>query len=183
MKQTKVINFFAGPNAGKSTCAAELFGYMKRKEINCEYTGEAAKDHAWEKDYFSLDDQLKVFADQARRQYRLLGEADYIITDSPLMLTTVYLQDACKKYKEKDEVLYSKFVGNLYGLAKNTFDLYDNINFFVRRGDRKFQQEGRKHSYEECLVLDQKIQHMLDINDIEYQEIDDINPVIKKLGI
>lgn len=43
-----VINLFGGPSTGKSTTAAEIFVYLKKKKINCEYITEYAKDKTWE---------------------------------------------------------------------------------------------------------------------------------------
>lgn len=184
MRQTKVINFFAGPNAGKSTCAGELFGYMKRKEINCEYVQEKAKEYAWENDTFSLSDQLSIFAEQNRRQYRLIGKTDYIITDSPIFLGAAYFPGSMPLFKElcPDE-RYDNFIFEVISLTFSAFMMYNNYNYFVRRGQRKFQQEGRMQDYAGCLALDDKVKELLKTYNVDFTEIDNIYEVIEDLGI
>lgn len=181
MKATKVINFFAGPNAGKTTLALELAAYMKRNEYDCEFIGEEAKDRCYDEDKMGLDDQLMMFANQARRQYRLLGTVDYIITDSPLLLAQVYIPGSHERFK-RDMVDYSLFMGSFLSLTRDTFNLYNNANFFVRRGNKKYVPHGRKHTEEECLIADEKAKDALFKNNSTYFEIDDLEPVKFWLG-
>ena len=95
---TKVINFYGGPSAGKSTMAAQLFGIMKANRFNVEYVPEFAKDLTW-KQSKCLDDQLYVFAVQHHALYTLLGQVDYIITDSPLLLSLHYVTIGLSKFQ------------------------------------------------------------------------------------
>lgn len=44
MKNTIIVNLFAGPGAGKSTGAAYIFSKLKLAGIDCEYVSEFAKD-------------------------------------------------------------------------------------------------------------------------------------------
>ena len=94
---TKVINFYGGPSAGKSTMAAQLFGIMKSKRLNVEMVPEFAKDLTWKKSG-CLDDQVYVFANQNHALYTLLGQVDYIITDSPLILGLHYAKHGLNKF-------------------------------------------------------------------------------------
>ena len=48
MKDTIVVNLFAGPGAGKSTGAAYIFSMLKMAGIDTEYVNEYAKDKVWE---------------------------------------------------------------------------------------------------------------------------------------
>lgn len=83
----KVINLLSGPGAGKSTTAAGLFYQMKLKGINVELITEYAKDMTWEERYNTLSNQLYIFAKQYSRQLRVKNKVDYIVTDSPLLLS------------------------------------------------------------------------------------------------
>ena len=40
---TMVVNCYAGPGAGKTTCAWEVASQLKKKGINTEYVSEYAK--------------------------------------------------------------------------------------------------------------------------------------------
>jgi adenylate kinase family enzyme len=161
---TKVINLLAGPGAGKSTLAAELFAEMKWDGISCELVGEVAKELTWEGHHNVLEDQLYVSAMQNRRLQRLLGKVDYIITDSPLILCHVYMSQA---YKD--------------GFAKMMIDLwnlYDNRNYYVDR-QKKYVAAGRNQTEEEARQVDERVLDALNEFGITRMNI----PGVKKHGV
>ena len=85
MAKTLVINLFAGPGAGKSTCAWQLAGELSRQEHRVEYVPKYAKELLWDERMDMLDGSLEhqqmIFEEQNRRIRRLDGKADIIITD------------------------------------------------------------------------------------------------------
>ena len=85
-----VINFFGGPNSGKSTQAAGLFYKMKLEGYSVEHVNEYAKMCVWENRMEMLEDQLYVMAKQNRRVKRLEGKVGYAVTDSPILLSSIY---------------------------------------------------------------------------------------------
>ena len=87
---TKVINLIGASGIGKSTTAAALFAEMKMRGLNCELVSEYVKSWAYEKKVPSKFDQAYLFAKQARKESILYGKVDYIITDSPLWLSSFY---------------------------------------------------------------------------------------------
>lgn len=177
---SKVINLFAGPSAGKTTNAAELFGYMKRKRYSVEYASEYAKELAYNKSR-AIEDQLHVFGEQHQRLYRLFKETDYIITDSPLFLSIWYVRDSLKKYREHESinVIQDSFIN----MVLYTFNLHENVNFFVERGNRQFIQAGRFQNEEESKEIDQKLLQMLNVYKIPYKSVGDTDTIIKHLGV
>jgi hypothetical protein len=54
MKNTLLVNLYAGPGAGKSTGAAYIFAKLKMAGVDCEYVSEYAKDRVWQEDQFPL---------------------------------------------------------------------------------------------------------------------------------
>lgn len=52
---TMVVNCYAGPGAGKTTCAWEVASQLKKKGINTEYVSEYAKELVWEGKYDFID--------------------------------------------------------------------------------------------------------------------------------
>ena len=54
MKNTLLVNLYAGPGAGKSTGAAYIFAKLKTAGVDCEYVSEYAKDRVWQEDQFPL---------------------------------------------------------------------------------------------------------------------------------
>lgn len=179
---TKVINFYGGPGAGKSTLAAELFGYMKSKRLNVEYVSEFAKDLVWREAKAVLDDQLYVFAKQHHRMYILLNQVDYIITDSPLLLSLHYGCKAMTKFRTDDP--YSDAWFNMFmNLVFYTIENYDNTHFFVDRKDRKYVQQGRYQTEDEAKQVDESIRNLLQRFVDDYHTISSLDEVIKHLSL
>ena len=48
------------------------------------------------------------------------------------------------------------------------FSKYENINIFLQREEKDFQQSGRLQNHEESLVFDEKIRSILDNNNFPY---------------
>lgn len=151
---TKVINLFAGPGAGKSTTAADIFAKLKQNGYSAELVREFAKDVVWEGRHHLLDDQLFIFAEQRKRVLDLVGKVDYIVTDSPLLLSLVYCPE--------DELLSQLVLREHFAL--------DNANFFLRRVKR-YVEAGRIQSEDEARQLDTDIFDMLAFNGIFAQSI------------
>ncbi len=149
---THVINFFGGPGTGKSTTAAGLFFNMKSRGINCELAPEYAKDAVWGETTAVLKNQIYVFGKQHNRIHRLQGKVDYVITDSPLMMSCMYGEHLgetfCKLVKEEHYKL-------------------QNINIFLRR-DKEYNPSGRMQNEAEAKEMDTYLQQMLDSYGIGY---------------
>lgn len=144
----KVLNLFAGPCAGKSTVAADLFSRLKRRGVNVELVTEYAKDVVWEGRHNILKDQLYVVAKQNRRLERLRGKVDIVITDSPLLLCAVYSE-------------MSPHPAHFKPLVKDLWDSYDNLSVFVERPGG-YDKTGRTQgSIEEAKDIDHRIKSML----------------------
>lgn len=139
--KTKVIGLYGGPCSGKSTIAARLFSDLKLLGYNCELATEYAKDATWQQSYKVLENQIYVFAQQQHRLWRLRGNVDVIITDSPLPLYIVYgtTTDTFKK------------------LVVEEYERYTNFDIYLNRIPNRFNPKGRIHSEDESKILDKKI--------------------------
>lgn len=161
--KTKIINIFGGPGVGKSTIATGIFSKLKQNSISCELVSEYAKEITWEETQVLLQNQIHLFAEQFRRQYRLLDKVDFVICDSPLLLNSIYF----KHFLEKSQKKY--FTDDYISLASSffdeTFDEFNNINFFVHRNDKYHTLNGRVHSIEESKKIDSSILDSLSIYD------------------
>jgi hypothetical protein len=154
MTRPIVINFFAGPGAGKSTSAAFVFAELKMNGINCELVREYAKDKVWERNEKVFQNQLYIFGKQSYRMSVLHDEIDVIITDSPLVLSAIYNTSPSKDWNR---------------LVLETFRKYENINYFLLR-DKKYNKNGRYQNEQEAQILDQKIKQFLNQNNISFNE-------------
>lgn len=150
--KTTVINLFGGPGIGKSTLAAALFAEMKEKNINCEMVREYVKSWAWSGREIKSTDQIYVLAKQCQAESILYGKVDYVITDCPVFLPGVYQR------------LYygGTYIGD--GARGFTDDGCDRgvsyRNYILSRGTH-FETQGRYHSKEESIKIDQAIPELL----------------------
>lgn len=143
MKQ-KVLNFFAGPGAGKSTMAAAVFAELKFRGVNCELVTEYAKELCWLGELKDAS-QSDISEVQIFKQDILRGKVDLLITDSPLLLGLIYGGH--------------DWVGGRD--VRDAWQSYDNWNVFVERDLATFQQAGRVQDSVESQALDISIAAML----------------------
>ena len=155
-KQTIVINLFAGPGAGKTTCAWEIASELKKRGYEAEYVSEYAKEFVWDNNMEMLDGSLKhqqmLYDEQLHRITRLLGKVDFIVTDSPTLLSAQYL-------KEPNEEFENKMIED--------FKKNKNFNLFINRG-KTYQQAGRLQNLQESRAIDNKIKQFLKDNKIYF---------------
>lgn len=153
----KVINFFAGPNSGKSVTAAGLFYVMKIQNYNVELVTEYAKDMVWEKRSNVLKDQLYILAKQNRRLERL-REIDWVITDSPIILGLNYTP--LDYYK------------NFQALTFDAWQTYNNLNFYLTSSvDLPYQSSGREQTKDQAKEINLKVLDFLISNQVSHHVI------------
>lgn len=149
MRKTKVINLLGAPGTGKSIVAAHLFAMMKFKGLNVELVLEYAKDLVYEQRNKTITNQQYVFGKQGHRLFRLREDVDYIITDSPLILSQFYNS----VYGDKSE----QFKQNvLHEMSK-----YENINFLLNR-TKPYDPKGRYQTEVQADEFALKIKELLD---------------------
>ncbi len=154
---TLVVNFLAGPGAGKSTLAAGTFAKLKWEEIECEYVSEFAKDIVWGETTKILDDQIYMFAEQQHRIKRLLGKVEVIVTDAPLINSILY-------YNGPHARSFST-------LIMDVIKSMNNVNFLLTR-KKKYNPHGRMQTEEESKVLDGKVESLLKKYEMSYKKVD-----------
>jgi len=180
-----VLNLTGGPGVGKSTVAAGLFSELKQRKVSCEYVSEYAKEIVWEDTKKLLENQVHVFAEQFRRQFRLLNKVSYIITDSPLILNSVYFDLYNNKLKEP--IFSEKYADLSRTFFDSTFMEFNNLVYYLERLDN-YDQNGRIETLEEAKQLDDQIKYKLIDNKISYtslfgNEQQNINRILYDLGV
>lgn len=152
-QKTLVVNLLGGPGSGKSSLRAGVFYDLKFRGIDCEEAPEYAKDLVWSKSQFTLGNQIKVFGEQHDRIFRLQGQVEVVITDSPLLLTPIYDQ------RESD---------TLRRLAMEEFNSMWNYTVFLKRC-KPYNPNGRNQDEEGAKEIDRKIADFLLDNQIPFE--------------
>ena len=154
----KIVNFYGGPGAGKSTSAAATFAALKLKRINCELIQEFVKEAAWEnrsKKIFMAQDYL--FGKQHFRLIQVQDSVDIIITDSPLILGCAYIGPDYQ-------------LPSLKNVIKEAYDCYDNLDIFVHRG-ADYEPAGRNQTLDEAISLDSRVEQVLHEHKISCEKV------------
>lgn len=157
--ETLFVNLFAGPGTGKSTTAAAVFSRIKADGVNAELIQEYAKDKVWSQDLRTLKCQPYVTSKQLYRQYRLMGQVDVAITDSPILLGAMYGGFGCVEGWE--EVLVKQF------------NLFNNLNVFLVRNAEAhpYNPKGRNQTEEEAVAVDMEIMKFLGRHSVPYDYV------------
>ncbi len=153
---TKVINAFGSPGSGKSSLCYEMTGIMKRNHISCELVTEVAKTLTWSSRHPELAVQPYVFGKQLKMIEVLQGKVEYIITDSPILLSYIY---AGNRWPQafKDAVI-------------DTFNIYDNRNFLLTPG-KKYDPNGRNQTKEESDEIYSSLLQLLVMKEIPFIQL------------
>lgn len=168
----RIINFYGSPGVGKTTLAAAVFVELKKifsaVEINFEYAKILLDENRIS---VLKDNQLYVFAKQEKRFHDLRNKGvDYVVTDSPLILSSIYNDP-----KSLDPEIFDNLIMDIY-------NRYDNLNFLINRNrGYKYDTIGRRHSFAESLELDKKIRDKLDSLQIPYFEVANNQKAVDKV--
>lgn len=151
-----LVNLYGAPGAGKSTGAAYIFSQLKMRGINAELVTEFAKDKVWEESKEVFNNQAYIFGKQYFRISRCTDKVDVIITDSPLLLSTIY----------NDNPILGEEFNNV---VRNVANSYDSINYYITRV-KEYNPKGRFQSEEESDAIADRVKDMLDYEGVEYIE-------------
>ncbi len=159
---TIVVNLYGSPGTGKSTTAAGVYYFLKMQHKHCEMVREYIKSWAWEGRTPNNYDQVYLFGKQAKYESLLYGKVDFIITDSPLLLSGFYEwwhQDSELVTKAAREFMRS---ANVHGV--------EYINFWLG-GHEHFDPRGRNHGKEEVAAIENAMKLWLNRNNVELIDV------------
>lgn len=163
---SKIINIFGGPGIGKSSIAAGITYKLKKNHISCDQPYEFPKLLAWDDNHSAIQDQLYVLANQHRGIVKSYGKVDYIVLDSPILLSLTY-----RNYYKGTEYPSSLYGESFDKMVLDTFNQYDNINIVLDRADGVHNNNERYQNLEESKELDIVIENSLIKNNIPFHKI------------
>lgn len=88
--KTRVIQLYAGPGAGKSTLAAQIFAELKQRGKSVELIHEFVKAWAWDNIRILPHHTSILYGNQFQLEAQLYGKVEYLVTDSPVDLRVVF---------------------------------------------------------------------------------------------
>lgn len=179
----KIICLYAGPGAGKSTVCAGLFYHLKMMHYECEMNREYIKDIIWSKIKPMDGDQSYFFAKMARKERIFMANnLNFIITDSPLILTHYYglMYD---KFEQKFNTSLSMLKNHHQICKENGY----KIDHFLLKRIKSYSELGRNQKEERAREIDGEIEKLLNDFNIKYQEVDSdescVNNILKLLKV
>lgn len=167
LKTKRIICLYGGPSCGKSTTCAGLFYNLKLAGYECEMNREYIKDWVWEKRTPQPGDQSYMFAKMARKErLYMANNIDFIITDSPLILTHFY----GLKYDKFEQMFNTSL-----SMLKNHHEIckangYKVDHFYINRA-KKYSNTGRYQTEDEAKQYDKEIKDMLALLGIKYVNV------------
>lgn len=168
LETKRIICLYGGPGAGKSTVCAGLFYALKTMSYECEMNREYIKDWIFENRPPQNGDQSYFFAKMARKERLFMSNnLDFIITDSPLILTHYYglMYDRFEQ----------KFNTSLVMLKNHHQICIENgykIDHFLLKRTKRYSELGRNQKEERAKEIDCEIENLLNEFDIKYQAVD-----------
>lgn len=167
-KQTLVINLIGGPCSGKSTISAELFARLKKMGIHCELVPEYIKERIYEENKTMPVNQIAVFGMEHYSISNKIGKVDCIIHDGSFINNIIY--------KNEDNPEFDAFIVSEY-------NKFNNLDFFIKRGNIEFETYGRIHNLEQSLELDNIIKETYNKYNLPFIEVEARDAVDKIIPI
>lgn len=157
------ICLIGGPNTGKSTQCAHFFASLKEQSIPIEQIQEWVRE-AINKGQLPMENpwvQFWVYQEQKDKENCLPTEIQYMVTDSPTLLSYVYALMGAKR--PTDNYLLIKMYENFL-LDLNRYDY-----IFTCEREKEYLKDGtRAQSKEEAIALDKLIRSILDQHKVSY---------------
>lgn len=157
MSLGNVVNILGGPGIGKSTLAASLYTELKKLNVDVEYVNEYAKELVYQENALALKDQILVFANQYHRLWTAAQKNAVVITDSPIILSTIYNPDTSTNFRALVIEMHHRFT---------------NLNVILARTQQPHTMTGRIHSLTESISIDNRIKALMDNDDPDYLTLD-----------
>lgn len=156
---TTLINFLGSPSSGKSVLGTSLYSELKTRDYEVEFVNEFVKTWTYTGRKVNKFGQYFIFGMETENQQRLFNKVDYIIADSPVMLTAFYQHF----YWGSDSLIIP--CKEFYELAKE--EGIKVVNIFI---DRKFKYnpKGRFQTEEESNEVRKELLQWLPANGFDF---------------
>lgn len=145
---------------------------MKIKGLNVELVTEYAKQLLFEGRLEDMmDRQEYIYAKQHAKLQDLSDKADWVVTDSPILLSAAYPEINAHLDKENRLKPWPALSTFQY-LVRQQYDFYDNVNIWLQR-PLDYQTEGRLQDEEEAKWIDERLLQELKGRDMSIVQVDE----------
>lgn len=177
--KTKIFCMYGGPGTGKSTVSTGAFSYLKERGVNAEYVPEYIKELAWEDRKIVTLDQFATFGEQTKREVRLMGKVDVVLTDAPLWIQAYYVH-AFGTVREAQT--FAEMCHTYYAMC--TQQGVEHIHIWLNRV-KPYNPKGRFQTEENAKAIDVDMRTFLGSQDVQLLECDgvreDVSFMVRKL--
>lgn len=154
-----VINFYGAPGSGKTVAATSLFANLKRRHMDAVLVSEFAHAKVVEENKMGLQNQLWIWANQQYNIFCGYNHADVVVTDSPILLGSVYNKGSSPA---------------LHQLVMDEHRKYNNFNIVMELDESfPYSMVGRIHDQTQSLAIQNDIIELLEVHDITYARYKD----------
>jgi molybdopterin-guanine dinucleotide biosynthesis protein len=149
-----LVNFYGAPNSGKTVSATSLFAALKKRSVDVVLVTEFAHEKVVEENETALSNQLYIWANQQYKIFSGYRHAQVVVTDSPILLGSIYNKDASE---------------SLHDVILTEHHKYTNLNLVMElQDDYPYSMVGRIHSLDESKVIENRIFDLLSFHDIPF---------------
>lgn len=124
MKKTTNIEFYGGPNSGKSTASSLFSSLLGVNGYVVEIPQKIPSSFVLNNHTISLEDPFLLYFRQLEAIKQLQGETDYAVLDNPILSELAYIGD--KKISDIEKDLLSKII-----LEQRS--QFDNLPIFIHK--------------------------------------------------
>ena len=178
-RKVRSLQLLGGPGSGKSTTSHGLMYTLKknRKEVEC--IQEYVKSWIHEGRAILDTDQIYLLSKQARKEQILVGKTDFIVSDSPIIMSPTYE----KMYTQAPYVCQS-IVEKFQAEAKRAGVEYEYI--YLNR-TQPYNPVARNQNEKEAIEIDIKLKEYLVEHKIPFITVDvgenTVDEICERLGL
>ena len=163
------IALLGGPSAGKSTLAARLFSDLKEIGKNAELVQEYAREHINRRGVITnVLSQYMIYERQRDREDILPEQVEYLVTDSPTILSYIY----AVHYADLTNVDNQELIIDMYDkmFRDGGVNRYKYIYFL--EPTRPYKLDGtRSQTESEARHIGENIKKFLELHHITYKSL------------
>lgn len=147
----KVFNFYGPPGSGNSTMALGFTAFLKRLGLDAEYVGEFLQTQI--AIHNSISDQLEILVQQNKLLRSYYNNADYIVTDAPILNSLIYI-----RYPNNQESQILGVRRHIELLAHKLYQYYNNVNILVSPCPNRelYKESLRNQTWTESILMYQE---------------------------